>query len=121
MNKCPKCGGKKESPDDYMSCEEKTIMANQGVCFSCAFWLVHIHNWWNDPNWVRIDGTSYYPEVILKEGQRESSHGYKGFGGRLFRIRFSDGRTIRTDNLWHQGTMPEWVQKQFPDNAEFVR
>ncbi len=47
--------------------------------------------------------------------------GFRGFGGREFRIRFYDGRTdVVTRNLWHQGIIPEHYRALLPDNAEWV-
>lgn len=43
-----------------------------------------------------------------------------GFGGRRFEIRFHDGRTVVTNDLWYQGRIPPAWQEQLPDNAEFV-
>ena len=36
-----------------------------------------------------------------------------------FWIRFKDGHTITTNNLWCHGTIPEDFRNKLPDNAEF--
>lgn len=63
---------------------------------------------------VRIAGKHYaiWPETDT---------GARGFGGRQFTIQFSDGRVVRTTNLWHQGEIPEQFRAFLPDNARFVR
>jgi hypothetical protein len=43
-----------------------------------------------------------------------------GFAGRLFRIRFHDGREIETRNLWEGGTIPPAWRGRLPDNAIFL-
>jgi hypothetical protein len=63
-----------------------------------------------------INGNRYQ---VLPDAQ--GMLGFKGFGGRAFRIkRWSDGTIIETRNLWHQGTVPEYFKDQIPNNAEFV-
>ena len=42
-----------------------------------------------------------------------------GFSGRRFWIRFFDGRTFSTNNLWRQGDIPLEYRAALPDNAEF--
>ena len=44
----------------------------------------------------------------------------RGFDGRKFTIKLSDGTIITTTNLWHQGTVPEKFRASLPNNAEFV-
>lgn len=43
-----------------------------------------------------------------------------GFDGQRFYIRFFDGREITTNNLWHNGIIPQEYREQLPDNAEFI-
>jgi hypothetical protein len=45
-----------------------------------------------------------------------------GFGGRHSTIRMIDtGEIIETNDLWHQGTVPEEYRELMPNNAEFVQ
>lgn len=45
---------------------------------------------------------------------------WKGMYGRYYKIRYFDGETIETTNLWHRGEVPEYFKNDLPDNAEFV-
>lgn len=48
---------------------------------------------------------------------------WKGCAGRIFRYhRFDepDNLVHTTDNMWHQGTVPEQFWDELPDNAEFL-
>jgi hypothetical protein len=43
-----------------------------------------------------------------------------GFGGSEFVVRMlGNGKIIKTRDMWHQGTIPEWYGVK--DNAEFVK
>jgi hypothetical protein len=64
----------------------------------------------NDSNVARIGGEHY---MI---GTTE----LKGFGGKIFKIEFFDGRIVITDNLWNQGTIPESYRMVLQDNAKFI-
>jgi hypothetical protein len=61
---------------------------------------------------VRIDANQY------TIGQPDS--GFKGYGGRKFKIKFFDGRIVETECLWHNGEIPESHINLLPDNAEFI-
>ena len=67
----------------------------------------------DEPDAARIDGEHY---MIAPESWKS-----KGFGGAEHRIRFDDGRVVTTTNLWHQGTIPEDMREQLPNNAHWVR
>lgn len=41
----------------------------------------------------------------------------RGFDGRRFWAVMKDGTTITSNNVWHQGTIPEEYRKVLPDNA----
>lgn len=122
--KCNQCGTENYSIG-YLPGDIKRLMDLAKVCFTCAFWLDMKRKHKDDPLWCRIDGRSYWPSSVLKPGQLAASQsprsGFKGFGGREFCIRFHDGRLIRTDNLWTQGEMPDWLREVYPDNAEFIK
>jgi len=53
------------------------------------------------------------------EVKNPDQHPFLGCAGRRFWIRFFDGRTITTNNLWCQGEIPEEFREELPDNAEF--
>jgi len=66
------------------------------------------------PYSVRIDGEHY---MIARE---DATGAFRGHSGRKFTIRFDDGRTVTTTNLWSQGTIPEEFKSDLPDNARFL-
>lgn len=84
-------------------------LSETGACADCDFW---IEKWQmrNDPRVVRADGNHYFI------GPRK---GKLGHDGRLFIIK-KDGRIIYTNNLWHQGEIPEQFRSILPDNAELL-
>lgn len=108
---CARCG--KADPQYRGYCKK---------CLSHATWLHAIQHAW-DPAQVRIKGHLYdiRPEVSSEKSYPEPTGG-KGFGGHLFSIRFfSDGRIVKTSNLWSIGPIPDEYQKALPDNAEFLK
>jgi hypothetical protein len=81
-------------------------------------------DWFWGPGGVR-DGDDPTQRVVVDHTHYiisldTSSHGFKGFGGRRWCITFFDGRTVTTNNLWCQGTIPPKWRERFPDNAEFL-
>lgn len=95
---------------------EKFKFLNKDLCSSKCYRI----DFWNDyvlkvddKRIARIDGNHYFIEPD------SNSSDFKGFGGREFTIKFNDGRTVTTKNLWHQGTIPEDFKKRLPDNAVF--
>ena len=40
-----------------------------------------------------------------------------GMSGARFTIRFTDGRTVETNDLWHSGVIPDRFRDLFPVNA----
>lgn len=103
---CVICG-KKISKSKYM---------NAVLCSSECF---HVH-FWNEivkekDEHIIIDGTCYYDG-----GNKDTLYPqFLGHSGRRFWIRFKDGRTITTNNLWFNGEIPEKFFDKLPDNAEF--
>ena len=63
---------------------------------------------------VRALGHHYQ---LASEG---ASQGERGFGGKVFEVRFFDGRVVVTHNLWHQGEVPAHFRARLPDNAVFA-
>ena len=69
------------------------------------------------PASVRCKGIHYVigPDVAGMDKRN------RGFGGRKFRIEFTDGRegdrVVETTNLWCQGSIPLEYQNELPDNA----
>ena len=87
-----------------------TRLAAEQLCFTCDFWLGYVARR-DEANVVRLGGRHY----IL--GDENASPTMRGSYGRRHLIRFSDGRTAETGNLWHQGTIPDHFRDRLPDNA----
>lgn len=98
---------------------EAQLRAHQ-MCFRCNFWREKVE--WraaNNPKAAVIHGRHFMVEPAVKTELHKRELGY---GGQPFTIRFHDGRVERTNNLWHQGTIPNgYWRDRLPDNAEFVR
>jgi len=73
------------------------------------FWNRHVTN--RDPNAVIIGGEHF----IYIDSDIE-----KGFSGKKFTIKMNSGKIISTNNLWHQGKIPQEYRELLPDNAEFI-
>lgn len=122
---CSSCHNKLKEPGAYQ-CEcgrweslrrwRTGTIAHHGKCFYCNFWETRIRE--ADERTVVIDGHRY--EVDLKNPM-SPPRPFLGFAGRVFTIRFHDGREVTTNNLWTQGEIPERFRERIPDNAEFVR
>lgn len=92
----------------YMKDVAKKLLETQ-TCFNCNFWLEIIEN---KANHVIIENHCY---AIGPPDQK-----WRGFGGRKFTIK-QGTVCITTDNLWHQGEIPERFRELLPNNAEFVK
>ena len=104
---CIKCGNLFST--NYSNGED---LRRKRMCFSCDFWDQYEKTQHLDTHAI-IDGLHY---VICSEDKGV----FRGFGGRLFKILFNDGREVVTTNLWHQGTIPPHFRKRMPDNAKFM-
>jgi hypothetical protein len=93
----------------------RSRMITKQVCFTCDFWLGLIDNKGLTPeNRFIIEGHHY---VALPNDPHPLA--MRGFSGRRFEIKTDDGRTIVTNNLWHQGEIPERFRDRLPNNAVF--
>ena len=108
--KCKECGIEVDSTkwSDTLDLETKQL------CHNCNFWMDYVEEA-DDPNSVRINGNHYW--VGNEEDFKDK--GMRGFDGKLFVIKFKDGRVVRTTNLWYQGQIPERFEDRLPDNATF--
>ena len=88
------------------------ILIKRGECFTCNHWM-RLHRALDQERNVRVNGKHY--RIAPETGQ-----GFRGFGGAGFEIVFHDGRSVKTTNLWHQGTIPERFHDLLPDNAIFI-
>lgn len=88
---------------------EKSCYINKVLCSGKCF----LENFWNeclDDEAIIIDGKCFHDG-----GKTECD---KGFGGKRFKIKMSDGRIIETDNLRYNGTVPK--ERKIKDNARFL-
>lgn len=85
-------------------------MLEVGICYECDFWIEQWHSR-DSVSVARISGQHY------RIGSPSSA--LKGMSGRDVTIEFSDGRIVKTDNLWHQGSIPKNFQIVLQDNAVF--
>jgi hypothetical protein len=108
---CRECG----KPSD--SHKYKGLNIPSDLCFRCDFWLGHISRK-DEPESIRINGEHYRLSTPLWE-ENPQKREFLGFAGRVFLIHFNDGRVVKTNNLWHQGTIPERFRNRLPDNAHF--
>nr|WP_319393438.1 hypothetical protein [uncultured Desulfobacter sp.] len=104
---CQCCGKtyiKNLNPDVYL----------ERNCFECSFWLLKTE-YYEDltDRRVVVDGNHYMISAVTDTYP-------KGFGGRQFIIQFFDGRIIKTNNLWSQGSIPDRFREMLPDNAVFL-
>lgn len=108
---CIECGG--SDPAGYVP-ETRERMLARSLCFTCLFWLDRIEAQ-ADPKACVVNGNSYHDA-----GKRTGTPDHcLGFGGRQFRIVFTDGRVIETNNLFGQGPVPERFRDRLPDTARF--
>jgi len=108
---CSVCG--RLAPVSGFFKEIQTKLRANKMCHSCDFWSGYVATK-NNPLIARIDGKHY----TIKEN--ESGPEYcKGFSGRRFNIKWHDGRTRTTTNLWYQGHIPKHFKDELPDNAVF--
>lgn len=112
---CSECG---HHPVKTHFCEPtRSRMITKQVCFTCDFWLNIIDNQDLTTENRFVIGNHHY--VVLPNALHPMAS--KGFGGRRFEIKTDDGRTIITNNLWHQGEVPERFRDRLPNNAVFVK
>ena len=103
--KCTKCGKTNDS-------EHYSGLRNKAMCFSCNFWTET-----KERNPLIVNGNSY----LDGGNQVGGSRSLLGFAGRVFRYRrLGETEWKETNNMWHQGTVPEVFREEMPDNAEFA-
>lgn len=90
---------------------KRKYQPDNNLCQSCQHWADLAMNKDNQEV-VRYKGQHY---IV---GEQEAD--YKGMGGQKFIIKFDDGRTIETDNLWHQGNIPESWLEILSNNATII-
>lgn len=84
-----------------------------GECFTKNYWRKVIAE--KDKHIV-INGVCYCDAGNVDNPLSTSELGHSG---RRFWIRFKDGRTLTTNNLWCQSEIPQEFRSELPDTAEF--
>lgn len=82
-------------------------------CFNIHFWQEIIAN---KKRHIVVNGKCYFDGGNV---EHPDQYMFLGFGGRRFWIRYKDGHTVTTNNLWFNGEVPDEFKDQLPDNAEF--
>lgn len=107
---CIICGKPIDVTGLVSSMQERLISV--GVCYGCDTWM---GEWQDRHNEAAVRAGGHHYRI------GESSAREKGMGGAQLIIKFYDGRTIITDNLWHQGKIPAPFKTSLPDNAFIER
>lgn len=116
---CPICG-RIDDTEEYINSPIRKIMEEKKCCFHCAFWY-NIHK--GDPDTedhstpVVVNHSHWsYPsaEPIHFEQSNEP------IPTTMHYILFEDGGIAETNQLWHQGTVPEHFYDLIPNNAVFI-
>lgn len=104
-------------------------------CYTCQFWVDNLMVDSKNEDWAIINGEHYRfgehlsgliidPSATIEEIAKafDSKLSNKGMGGAKCIITYNDGRMVITDDLWHQGEIPEVFKSipAFADNAELV-
>jgi hypothetical protein len=113
LEKCSICGNM-DSPEHFGPCDERDIMREKHVCFSCAFWLIKIDFASRFPEQYVIERgiLSYIGNQIPADLEAPGEWG-KGYGGRKVKVTRA-GTVIYTNNLWCNGNIPAWAVDKFP-------
>lgn len=109
---CRDCGAVNYSVSFMPTCAEKKLIDSEGVCFSCAFWLVQVEK----KHETVIDGRIYSVGDVKKPPNQPHS----GMAGRRFDIEYFDGRRVTTHDLWSGSEVPARLRGRIPDTARFL-
>lgn len=95
---------------------EKSRYLDTILCSNRCF----LKNYWNEiikekERHVIIKGVCYFIGGLLSPNYT----GFAGFGGRVFYIKYFDGRIVRTNNLWFNGDIPQEYREVLKDEAKF--
>lgn len=111
---------------------DRVRLVSVGICEACD----HAMDLWrmrDDSATVRINGQHYRYGNHLQDARVTQDATLEsmakafakanpkkqgmGMGGDVMIIRFMDGRTVITNDVWHQGNVPAVVADLLPDNA----
>ena len=111
--KCEICGKEIEKSMFY----DCIICSSE--CHHKLYWLEKCKQQAEDPyHWTIIDGFSYCFDK--KRPIKDSRTDWLGCSGRHFKIRYDNGDTYETNDLWEQGKIPDEFRDRLKDNAEFI-
>ncbi|MBF0230973.1 MAG: hypothetical protein HQK63_15500 [Desulfamplus sp.] len=81
-------------------------------CEDCSFWIEKLYL-----------PEQYQNKQVIVNGIHYliSNSSIKGYAGAKFKIKFFDGRVIKTSNLWQQGRIPQHFRSILKDNAVFIK
>ena len=118
---CKSCNKEERGPEGFSQCSIRDLMESDGICFTCAFWEEHARRFkagYDKGKVFFVNGNRYHDGGMV---DKRSERGFVGHGGYLFKIKMLDtGKIIETNNLWHQGSIPEHFRERMPNNAEFI-
>ena len=110
---CTECGGIiKANYDEGIVLRLKHFK----VCHTCLHWI-DILSKINDIRIIIVKGNAYWFESLV---ENPSKYQFLGFGGSHFYIKRNDGKLLHTNNLWHNGEIPERFHDRLTDNAVFL-
>lgn len=105
--KCEVCG-KEIAESQYIG----YVLCNS-ECFYKHLWRRRISQ---KEKYIIIRGACYSDAGDVKN---PTSDMFLGHAGRRFWIKFKDGSTLSTNNLWYGGEIPVEFRDELPDTAEF--
>lgn len=100
------------------------IMAEQQVCFNCAFWIDRIKRDSEARAVKSKHGRGFAltmaPEFIIPlviDGQHQSFSSKKAYGGKTMAVLTAEGELYFPTQMYYQGIVPEHFREELPDNA----
>ena len=108
---CEICG--KEFDTSHYGKPYENICSSE--CFNDKFWLEKIED---KDNLTIVDGNCYW--FNKHNPIKNTNTQWNGFAGRQFIIKYNNGETYITNNLSHNGVIPDKFRDILCDNAEFV-
>ena len=108
---CTVCGNEFRLSQYNSSSKLYPIMAEEDICYECAYWEEMIHNL---PQFAQVVNQTLYDFLPWKEPQ---------FGqilGETMYILEKTGRPLASNDVWNKGKIPLRFQEQLPDTAYMV-
>ena len=88
-------------------------MLAERLCYQCAFWKDKAEH--PDPNREIINGHHY-----IFHPYKETKSYFQGMNGRTICIMKTDGTVKCSNDVWHQGEIPERFRCLLPDTAKII-